>query len=105
MNEKLIEMVEKGMTAREIKKVLGIKSRAPLRRMYYDALVKAGKIEGIMAERQVKGGRSRRRPLSVGKRGTMLLSKPLLLQQLGFKEGDKFSVVKGRDRIILKKMG
>ncbi len=104
-SKKLIEMVNKGMTAREIRKELGIKSKAPLRKMYYDALVKAGNIKDIFTEGEVKRGRVKRRPLTIGKRGTILLSKPLLAEQLGFKKGDKFSLTKRRDRIILKKMG
>ena len=104
-SKKLIDMVNKGVTAAEIRKALGIKSKAPLRRMYYDALVKAGKIRGIATERQVRRRRPRRRALTIGKRGTILLSKPLLVNQLGLKEGDRFSVTKRRDRIILKKTG
>jgi len=41
--------------------------------------------------------------LKIGKRGTILLSKALLVDQLGFKEGDKFNVAKRRDSIILRK--
>jgi len=102
-SSKFIDMVHKGMTAAEIRKALGIKSKAPLRRMYYDALVKAGKIRDIATARQVRRRRPRRRTLTIGKRGTILLSKPLLVNQLGFKEGDRFSVTKRRDRIILEK--
>jgi hypothetical protein len=103
--KKLIEMVTKGMTAKEIRKELGIKSKAPLRKMYYDALVKAGNIEDIFTERKVKKGRTKRRALTIGKRGTILFGKTLLVEQLGFKKGDRFSLTKSRDRIILKKMG
>ncbi|NIN93077.1 hypothetical protein GTO36_08890, partial [bacterium] len=52
--EKIIEMVNKGMTAKEIKEELGIKTRASLRRMYYDSLVEAGKIKDISTEKEVK---------------------------------------------------
>ena len=102
-SEKLIDMVNKGMTAGEIRKALGIKSKAPLKKMYYDALVKAGKISDIARARQVRRRRPKRRALAIGKRGTILLSKPLLVNQLGFKEGDRFSVTKRRDRIVLEK--
>jgi hypothetical protein len=101
--KKLIEMVEKRLPDKEIMKELGIQTRASLRRMYYDALVEAGKIKDIMTERKMKRAASRRRPLTIGKRGTILLSKPLLVDQLGFKEGDKFSIAKRRDSIILRK--
>ncbi len=103
MKEKIIEMIEKGMTAKEIRKELGIKSKAPLRRMYYNALVKAGKIKDIVTEKEVKKGLPRKRALTIGKRGTILLSKALLVDQLGFKKGDKFRTSKRRDSIILKK--
>ncbi|UCD71322.1 MAG: hypothetical protein JSW70_10035 [Syntrophobacterales bacterium] len=103
MKKRLIEMVEKGMTAKEVRKALGIKSKAPLRRRYYDALVKAGRIKDILTEKEVKRARPKRRALTIGKRGTILLSKALLVEQLGFEKGDKFTVAKRRDSIILKK--
>ena len=103
MKKKLIEMVEKGMTAKEIREELGIKSKAPLRGMYYRALVKAGKIKDITTARIVKKAAPKTRALTIGKRGTILLSKPLLVDQLGFKEGDKFTLSKRRDSIILRK--
>lgn len=101
--KKLIEMVRKGIPDKEIMKELGIQTRASLKKMYYDALVEAGKIKDIMTERQVKKGAPRRRPLTIGKRGTILLSKPLLVEQLGFKKGDRFTVSKRKNNIILKK--
>jgi hypothetical protein len=45
----------------------------------------------------------RRSPLKIGKRGTILLSERLLVDELGFKKGDKFSIAKRRDSIILRK--
>jgi len=104
MKEKLIEMVEKGMSVREIKRELGIKSRATLRGMYYDALVRAGRIKDIGRGSTVKREPRKRRALTIGKRGSILLSKLLLVNQLGFKEGDKFSVARRGGSIILKKM-
>jgi len=101
--KKLIEMVGKGIPDKEIMKELGIKTRASLRSMYYNALVEAGKIKDILTERKVKKATPRQRALTVGKRGTILLSKKLLVDQLGFKEGDKFSISKRRDSITLRK--
>ena len=104
MKEGFIEMVEKGMTAKEIRKELGIKTKAPLRGMYYKALVEAGKIKDILTERKMKKTTPKRRTLTIGKRGTILLSKALLVDQLGFKKGDKFKAAKRRDNITLKKI-
>ena len=103
--KKLIDMVKKGIPDKEIMKELGVQTRASLRRMYYDALVEAGKIKDIVTERKMKKAGPSRRPLRIGKRGTMLLSSALLIDQLGFKVGDKFSLAKRRDSIILRKKG
>ena len=103
MKEKLIEMVKKGRSDKEIMKELGIQTKSSLRRMYYDALVVAGEIKDIVTEKEAKKAAPKRRPLTIGKRGTILLSNKLLVDQLGFKKGDKFGVAKRRDRIILKK--
>lgn len=102
--KKIIEMVRKGMPDKEIMRELGIQSKASLKRMYFDALVEAGKIRDIMTERKMrKAAGPRERALTIGKRGTILMSKPLLVDQLGFKQGDKFTVAKRRDSVILRK--
>ena len=101
--KKLIEMVKKGIPDKEIMKELGIQTSASLKKMYYDALVEVGKIKDIMAERKLKKAAPRKRAMTIGKRGTILLTKPLLVDQLGFKEGDKFTLSKRRDSIILRK--
>ena len=101
--KKIIEMVKKGIPDKEIMKELSIQTKASLKRMYYDALVEAGKIKDIMTEREMKKGAPKRRPLTIGKRGTILLSKPLLVDQLGFKKGDRFTVSKRKDSIIMRK--
>lgn len=104
MKQKLIEMVRKGKSDKEIMKELGIRTKATLRKMYYDALVQTGKIKDIMTERKMKKSVPKRRPLTVGKRGTILLSKALLIDQLGFKKGDKFTFAKRKGSIILRKI-
>ena len=103
--KKLIEMVKREIPDKEIMRELGIQSKASLKKMYYDALVEAGKIKGILTESEVKKTQAKPRELTIGKRGTMLLSKPLLVDSLGFKEGDKFSVTKRKESIILRKIG
>ena len=101
--KKIIDMVKKGVPDKEIMKELGIQTKASLKRMYYDALVEAGKIKGIITETKMRKAKARKRPLIIGKRGTILLSNKLLVEQLGFKKGDKFTLSKRRDNIILKK--
>lgn len=101
--KKLIEMVRKEIPDKEIMRELGIQTKASLKKMYYDALLEAGKIKDIMTERKLKKAAPKKRALAIGKRGTILLSKPLLVDQLGFNVGDKFTVAKRKDSIILRK--
>ena len=97
--KRIIEMVKKGIPDKEIMKELGIQTGASLKRMYYDALVEAGKIKDILTEREVE----KKKTVNITKRGTIILGKTLLLEKFGFKEGDKFTVSKRKDSIILRK--
>jgi predicted transcriptional regulator len=97
--KKLIEMVKKGIPDREIMKELGIQTGASLKRMYYDALVEAGKIKGILTERDVE----KKKTVHITKKGTIFLGKTLLVEKFGYKEGDRFTVSKRKDSIILRK--
>ncbi|MBW2079207.1 MAG: hypothetical protein JRI71_16980 [Deltaproteobacteria bacterium] len=101
--KKLVEMVKKNVPDKEIMEKLGVQSKAALKKMYYDALVEAGKIKDILTEKEVKKKTAKEGTLSIGKRGTMTLSKALLVDTLGFKEGDKFTVSKSKVGIILRK--
>ena len=97
--KRIIEMVKKGIPDKEIMKELGIQTGASLKRMYYDALVEAGKIKDILTEREVE----KKKTVNITKRGTIILGKTLLIDKFGFKEGDTFTVSKRKDSIILKK--
>lgn len=52
--KKVIEMVRKGISDREIMRELGVNTKTSLKRMYYDALVEAGKIRGILTKREAE---------------------------------------------------
>ena len=101
--KKLVELVKKNVPDKEIMQELGVKTKTTLKKMYYDALVETGKIKDILTERQVKKAAPKEKALTVGKRGTLTITKAVLIDKLGFKEGDKFTVAKRRDTIILKK--
>ena len=101
--KKLIEMVKKGVPDKEIMDKLSIQTKASLKKMYYDALVEAGKIKDIMTLREAKKATQIKKTLSITKRGTITLNKALLIDELGFKKGDKFTVSKRKDSIILRK--
>jgi hypothetical protein len=97
--KKLIDMVKKGMPDKEIMEKFGVQTKASLKKMYYDALVEAGKIKDIVTKKEVET----KRTLKITKKGTILLSKKLLIEKLGFKEGDKFTVSKRKESIVLRK--
>jgi len=99
--KRLLEMVKNGMPDKEIMRELGIKTKAKLKRMYYNALVEAGKIKDILTEREAR--KAKKRTLTISKRGTVILGKSLLIDEMGFKVGDKLIVSRRRDSIILKK--
>ncbi|UCE33238.1 MAG: hypothetical protein JSV55_05080 [Deltaproteobacteria bacterium] len=98
--KRLIEMVRKGVPDKEIMEKLGFQTKASLKKMYYDALVEAGKIKDIVSEK----GAEKSTALKVGKRGTISLSRLLVVDKFGFQEGDKFTVSKRKDSIILSKV-
>ena len=97
--KKLIEMVRKGIPDKEIMEKLGIQTKASLKKMYYDALVEAGKIKDIVTKKEVE----MKKTLKITKRGTILLGRTLVIDKFGFKEGDKFTVSKRKDSIVLRK--
>ena len=97
--KRLLDMVRKKVPDREIMEKLGIQTKVSLKKMYYDALVEAGKIKDIVTERNLPA----KRALKITKRGTILLSKALLIDTFGFQQGDKFTVSKGKDSITLRK--
>ncbi len=96
---KLIEMVRKKVPDKEIMEKLGIQTRTSLKKMYYDALVETGKIKDIISKQDVEIQKTPK----VTKRGTLLLSRKLLIDKFGFKGGDRFTVSKRKDSIILRK--
>jgi len=101
--KKLVEMVKKGVPGKDIMNEFGIKTKATLKKMYYDALVESGKIKDIKTAREVKKEAKRKKTLRITKRGTLTLSRKLLIEDFGFKEGDKFTVSKRKENITLRK--
>jgi len=99
----IVEMVKAGFTDKQIMKELGIQTKASLKKMYFDALVEAGKIKAIITEREKKRRQRKPKVLTIGKRGTLTLSHLLLIDKSGFKKGDKFKMSRRKNSITLRR--
>jgi hypothetical protein len=97
--KQLIDMVKKGAPEKEIMDRLSIKTKASLKKIYYDALVQAGKIKDIATKQEAE----RKKILKVSTKGTLSLIKKLVVEDFGFKERDTFTVSKRKESIILRK--
>jgi hypothetical protein len=97
---KLIKMVESGKHQREIMKEFKFGTTAQFKTHLLDALVKAGKAP------EIKSGRGKAKTNSaketmVSKRGSIVIPK-VMIDEMGFKEGNKFTVRKTKSGISLK---
>ncbi|GAB6908706.1 hypothetical protein DESC_370134 [Desulfosarcina cetonica] len=99
---KLIKLVESGKHQREIMKEFKFSSPAQLKSHYLEALMNAGKASQIQSGR---GGGSNKaadsKEVFVSKRGSVVIPK-LMIEEMGFAEGSRFSVRKTKSGISLK---
>jgi hypothetical protein len=99
---KLIKMIEGGKHQSEIMKELKLSTPAQLKAHYLEALMDAGKAPQIKSGR----GKSTATPSKetvVSKRGSVVIAKAMV-SEMGFKEGDKFTVRKTKSGISMKKV-
>lgn len=98
--EKLIKMVASGKQQSEIIKEFKFNTAAQFKTHYLEALMKAGKAPEIKTSR----GRKKAAPVkevTVSKRGSVVIPKAMI-DELGFKQGNKFAVRKTKAGISLK---
>ena len=100
--EKLIKMVESGKLQSEIMEVFGLSTSAQLKAHYIDALMKAGKAPQIKSGRGKSAGTVAKETM-VSKRGSVVIPKAMI-EEMGFEEGDKFTVRKTKSGISLRKL-
>jgi hypothetical protein len=98
--DKLIEAVESGLPSTKIMDKFGIKTSAQLKALYLDALVEKGKAPGI----KTRAGRApkKSKEIFVNKRGSLIVPRELV-EEMGFKEEDEFSITKTKSGISLKR--
>jgi hypothetical protein len=100
--KKLIEAVKSGKNQSEIIKQFKFNTTAQFKSHYLDALIQAGEAP------EIKTGRASNKvePLKntfVSKRGSVIINK-ILIADMGFEVGDKFSVRKTKSGISLRKL-
>jgi Antidote-toxin recognition MazE, bacterial antitoxin len=98
--DKLIKMVESGKHQREIMKEFKFNTTAQIKAHYLDALVQAGKAAGIKSGRGITKTNTTKETM-VSKRGSVVIPKDMI-DEMGFKEGNKFTVRKTKSGISLK---
>ncbi|MDY6850967.1 MAG: hypothetical protein SV487_02680 [Thermodesulfobacteriota bacterium] len=100
--KKLIKSVEDGMTSREIMAEFGFSTLAQLKSFYLDALTAEGKVPGItFARGRAAAPAGESNLFKINKRGSLIVPKEMI-ETMGFKLGDSFSVRKTVAGISLK---
>lgn len=99
---KLIKMIESGKLQSEIMKEFKLSTSAQLKAHYVDALMTSGKAPQIKSGRG-KSAATPTKETAVSKRGSLVISKALIAE-MGFEEGDKFTVRKTKSGISMKKI-
>ncbi|MBW1982542.1 MAG: hypothetical protein JRJ12_15130 [Deltaproteobacteria bacterium] len=100
--------VQKGKSLEEIQRIFGIKMKSQVQDLYIRGLRQLGEIPDLMLPRKKSSKPARtvdtgyRR--SIGQSGSITLTRALLLEKLGFRQGDTFQILKKGQDIILRKI-
>ena len=100
--------VQKGKSLEEIQRIFGIKLKSQVQDLYVRGLRQLGEIP------QFEMPKPKKRPStkivntgfrrSIGQSGSITLTRSLLLEKLGFQEGDAFQILRQGDDLILRKV-
>ena len=100
--------VQKGKSLEEIQRIFGIKLKSQVQDLYVRGLKQLGEIPQFempkakdSEESQVVDTGYRR---SIGQSGSITLTRSLLLEKLGFEEGDVFQILRQGDDLIFRKV-
>ena len=81
----------------------GLRSSSQLKALYLDALVEKGHAAGIQGRPgRPAGDGSKSKKILVNKRGSLIVPKPMV-EEMGFKVGDVFTVSKSNSGVSLKR--
>jgi hypothetical protein len=100
--------VQKGKSLEEVQRIFGIKMKSQVQDLYVRGLRQLGEIpqfempkaKNRSAAKVVDMGYRR----SIGQSGSITLTRSLLLEKLGFQEGDVFQIIRQGDDLILRKV-
>lgn len=91
----LLKMVQDGVPQEEIRTRFGFRTSTQLKVAYTNALMNAGQVPSLARAREGRGERLGPGTVTVNKRGSLVLARALV-ERLGLKEGDAFTVEKVR---------
>jgi hypothetical protein len=109
IDPKMVAMeVQKGKSLEEIQRIFGIKMKSQVQDLYVRGLRQLGEIPQTdlpkttekPPERLLDAGYRR----SIGQSGSITLTRALLLEKLGFQEGDTFQILRHGEDLILRKV-
>lgn len=100
LKKRIVQMVKDGKRVEEIKDELNLKSVLTVRNLYFQGLMDTGEIPPLKKSERKKRQIDVR---TIGKNGTSL-SRKLLIDMLGFEEGDRFKARREGNNIILEKL-
>jgi len=100
--QKLLKAVKSGKHQSEIMKEFKFSTTAQFKSHYLSALMEEGAAPAIVAGRASKAATPAKEAF-VSKRGSVVISKGLIAE-MGFAEGDKFTVRKTKSGISLRKI-
>ena len=109
IDPKMVAMeVQKGKSLEEIQRIFGIKTKSQVQDLYVRGLRQLGEIPHTDPPKTTENPAARlldtsyRR--SIGQSGSITLTRALLLEKLGFQEGDAFQVLRQGDDLVLRKV-
>ncbi|MBW2139999.1 MAG: hypothetical protein JRG97_02870, partial [Deltaproteobacteria bacterium] len=97
----LIKAVESGLPKKEIMARFGIKNYGQIKPLYVDALIKEGKIKGIVMSRKSKNPGKDPKQIVVNKRGSLIIPREMI-EEMGFEVGESFVAIKTEVGVSLK---
>ncbi|UCG12211.1 MAG: hypothetical protein JSU72_17180 [Deltaproteobacteria bacterium] len=100
--------VQKGKSLEEIQRIFGIKMKSQVQDLYVRGLRQLGEIPQFdlpkakerSTARSIDTGYRR----SIGQSGSITLTRSLLIEKLGFQEGDVFQILRQGSDLILRKV-